>query len=88
MSHPLIERWKTLTSATKNCLCIGLDPDINKLPEGYNKSISGLTQFCYDIIDITKNKCIAYKPNISFFEALGIDGLKSLEKIIAYIWHF
>ena len=66
-NHPLIEKWKTLVSKNNTHLCIGLDPDISKLPIGYEKSPSGIEIFLYDIIDLTLNKCIAYKPNISFF---------------------
>ncbi|RAP27975.1 orotidine-5'-phosphate decarboxylase [Candidatus Marinamargulisbacteria bacterium SCGC AG-343-D04] len=83
--HSLIKKWTELQNKTGHCLCIGLDPDISKLPSGYPQSVDGLTHFLCDIIDISHEHCIAYKPNISFFEAYGIPGLKSLETVIQHI---
>lgn len=84
-NHPLIEKWKTLLNKNNTHLCIGLDPDISKLPAGYEKSPSGIEIFLCDIIDLTYNKCIAYKPNISFFEAYGVEGLVVLKNVISYV---
>ena len=85
MTHPLINKWLKLKEKTQHCLCIGLDPDINTLPNGYEKNLEGLTHFLYDIIDASILECIAYKPNISFFEAYGIKGLLVLESIVKHI---
>ena len=81
MTHPQIQRWKTLYTQTKNCLCIGIDPTLQSIPTGYSETISGLTEFLSDFIQISQEHCIAFKPNISFFEALGIEGLQCLETI-------
>ena len=83
--HPILNQWETLHQSRQNCLCIGLDPDINKLPSGYKKSILGMEHFLFDIIDVTQHICIAYKPNISFFEAYGIEGLRVLENVVKHI---
>ncbi len=83
--HPLIEKWLDLKADRGHCLCIGLDPDVSKLPRGYVNSVDGINHFLKDIVDITVSQCISYKPNISFFEAYGIEGLKCLESIIAHI---
>ena len=85
MTHPLIKQWKNLQSKTNTSLCIGLDPDITQLPDGYSPTLSGLSNFLKDIIDASITQCIAYKPNISFFEAHGIEGLNILSEIIKHI---
>lgn len=67
-------------------LCVGLDPDIKKLPE----SISGtpaqrVLTFCKAIVDATAPYCVAYKPNLAFFESLGAEGISALEETAKYI---
>ena len=60
----------------KTFLCVGLDPDPARLPEGY-KDPKGVVEFCKQIVDATQEYCVAYKPNIAFFEALGrVDGTR------------
>lgn len=66
-------------------LCIGLDSDITKLPEGISKTAEGIFEFNKQIIDATHDLCVAYKPNMAFYESLGSKGWVSLEKTIAYI---
>ena len=69
----------------KSYLCIGLDTDLTRIPKhlfGYDDPIF---EFNRQIIDATKDLCIAYKPNIAFYEAQGAKGWRSLEKTIAYI---
>ena len=66
-------------------LCVGLDPDIEKIPDHYTKDVKGITQFCIDIIHATKDFCIAYKPNLAFFECHGTKGWSALEEIKAAI---
>lgn len=82
---PIYKRWYQLKKQSSTCLCIGLDPDIAKLPSGYTQNIDGVNHFLKDIIDCTLDKCISYKPNISFYEALGIKGLQLLQDIISHI---
>lgn len=67
-------------------LCVGLDPDVKKLPP----SIAGtdaerVLTFCKDIVDATAHYCVAYKPNLAFFECLGADGLRVLDELAQYI---
>jgi orotidine-5'-phosphate decarboxylase len=66
----------------QSILCVGLDPDLEKLPLSYPKNIKGITEFCKDIVKVTKDHCIAYKPNLAFFETFGSKGLTALEEII------
>jgi len=69
----------------KSFLCIGLDIDLNKIPNHLMEEEDPIFSFAKDIIDSTNKYAVAYKPNIAFFEAYGLSGWKSLEKIINYI---
>jgi orotidine-5'-phosphate decarboxylase len=71
--------------AKKSFLCVGLDTDITRLPPHLLESEDPIFEFNRQIIDATKDLCVAYKPNIAFYEALGAKGWQSLEKTIAYI---
>ena len=66
-------------------LCIGLDSDINKIPSHLLDLEDPIFEFNKQIIDATKDLCVAYKPNIAFYESIGVDGWKSLEKTLNYI---
>jgi orotidine-5'-phosphate decarboxylase len=66
-------------------LCIGLDVDLSKIPTHLLELSSPIFEFNKAIIDATHEFCVAYKPNIAFYEAMGINGWKSLEKTIRYI---
>ena len=64
----------------KSFLCVGLDTDISKIPKYLLDFEDPVFEFNKRIIDATKDLCIAYKPNIAFYESMGIDGWKSLKK--------
>lgn len=66
-------------------LCIGLDTDLEKIPPHLLKEKDPVFAFNKAIIDATHHLCVAYKPNIAFYEAYGIKGWQSLEKTIQYI---
>jgi orotidine-5'-phosphate decarboxylase len=72
----------------RSFLCIGLDTDIQKIPKFLLKSEDPIFEFNKKIIDATNSYCVAYKPNIAFYESLGINGWKALEKTINYINSF
>lgn len=69
----------------KSFLCIGLDSDINKIPKHLLDLDDPIFEFNKRIIDATQDLCIAYKPNIAFYEALGAKGWESLQKTLDYI---
>ena len=69
----------------KSFLCIGLDTDINKIPKFLLDTEDPIFEFNKKIIDSTNSYCVAYKPNIAFYESLGLNGWKALEKTINYI---
>ena len=66
-------------------LCVGLDTDINKIPKHLLKEQDPIFAFNKQIIDATVDHCVAYKPNIAFYEALGPAGWESLAKTVEYI---
>ena len=69
----------------KSFLCIGLDIDLQKIPTFLLEKEDPIFEFNKAIIDATHHLCVAYKPNIAFYEAYGIKGWISLEKTIKYI---
>lgn len=69
----------------KTFLCVGLDPDLEKIPAHLLKLEDPVFEFNKAIIDATKDICVAYKPNFAFYEALGAQGWESLQKTVAYI---
>lgn len=69
----------------KSFLCVGLDPDINKIPQHLLSSQDPLYEFSREIVDATAAYAVAYKPNIAFYEAQGWKGMLSFEKTIEYI---
>ncbi len=66
-------------------LCIGLDVDLNKIPQFLLKEEDPIFSFNKAIIDATHSYVVAYKPNIAFYEAYGLKGWKSLERTINYL---
>ncbi|MEN0055605.1 MAG: orotidine 5'-phosphate decarboxylase, partial [Mucilaginibacter sp.] len=62
----------------KSFLCVGLDTDIDKIPEFLKSYPDPILEFNKRIIDATKDLCVSYKPNAAFYEAQGLKGLQSL----------
>lgn len=69
----------------KSYLCVGLDTDIHRIPKHLLQLEDPIFEFNKQIIDATKELCIAYKPNIAFYESLGTKGWEALEKTMDYI---
>lgn len=69
----------------KSFLCVGLDPDLDKIPAHLAQEEDPIFAFVKEIIDATSPYAVAYKPNIAFFEAWGVKGWQALQKTIAYI---
>jgi orotidine-5'-phosphate decarboxylase len=66
-------------------LCVGLDSDINKIPQHLLKEKNPLFEFNKQIIDATAEYCVSYKPNLAFYEACGEHGLLQLAMTVDYI---
>ncbi len=77
----LIEQIKT----KRSFLCVGLDTDIKKIPSHLLTSDDPMYAFNKAIIDATAPYCIAYKPNLAFYESNGVKGWISFEKTISYL---
>jgi orotidine-5'-phosphate decarboxylase len=69
----------------RSLLCVGLDTDINKIPKHLLSASDPVFEFNKAIVDATAKYSIAFKPNLAFYESMGLSGWKSLEKTIAYI---
>ena len=72
----------------KSFLCVGLDPDMNKIPACLQQEEDVIFAFNKAIIDATLDYAVAYKPNLAFYEAYGLKGMMSLKKTIDYLRRF
>ena len=71
--------------AKKSFLCIGLDTDLSKIPAHLLQQEDPIFAFNKAIIDATADLCVAYKPNLAFYESMGAAGWESLRKTMEYI---
>src|ERR1700761_1409201 len=69
----------------KSFLCVGLDSDLDKIPEFLKAYSDPIFEFNKRIIEATKDLCIAYKPNAAFYESRGVKGLQSLTATYNYL---
>lgn len=71
--------------AKKSFLCVGLDTDPKKIPYHIIDRYDPMFEFNKEIIDATAAYCVAYKPNLAFYESQGIQGMESFNKTIQYL---
>lgn len=69
----------------RSFLCVGLDTDIKKIPAHLLSDADPIFAFNKAIIDATADLCIAYKPNLAFYESIGTEGWTAFEKTVKYI---
>lgn len=69
----------------KSFLCIGLDTDVRKIPQFLLEEDDPIFAFNKRIIDATAHLCVAYKPNLAFYESMGSFGLLSFERTVEYL---
>lgn len=74
-----VEKLRAATESNNSYLCVGLDPDPERMPH------RDVVPFLRDIIEATKDIVCAYKPNFAFFEALGTEGMQALLESITYV---
>lgn len=72
----------------KTFLCVGLDTDISKIPEHLKNESDPIFAFNKAIIDATAPYCVAYKPNLAFYESYGLKGMMAFEKTIQYLRNY
>jgi orotidine-5'-phosphate decarboxylase len=80
---PFHDRLKQAWDATESLVCVGLDPDSAKIPERFAQSSQPIFAFNKEIIDATHDVACAYKPQIAFYSAIGVE--RQLEATIGYI---
>ena len=71
--------------AKKTFLCVGLDTDIKKIPAHLLEGEDPIFDFNKAIIDATADYCVAYKPNLAFYESLGVKGIAAFERTVKYL---
>jgi len=76
-------RFRNVLTARQSLLCVGLDPEMEKLPSGLPRTAHGLVRFCQEIIAATATFAAAFKINFAFFEALGNLGWSALAEVAA-----
>jgi orotidine-5'-phosphate decarboxylase len=69
----------------RSFLCVGLDTDLNKIPEHLKDKPNAVLAFNKAIVDATKDYCVSYKINTAFYEAMGVKGWEALEETVHYI---
>lgn len=70
----------------RSFLCVGLDTDVSKIPQYlFEDSDDPIFEFNKQIIDATADLCVAYKPNLAFYESIGLEGWDALERTVEYI---
>ncbi len=75
---------RSMIQKKDSLLCVGLDVDPGKIPV-HLKGKDRIFRFIREIIDATKDYAVAYKSNLAFFEAMGIEGWRILKKVLEYI---
>ena len=69
----------------KTFLCVGLDTDVEKMPEFMRHGDDAVFNFNKAIIDATAPYCIAFKPNMAFYESMGVQGMRAFEETVKYL---
>ncbi|MFM7678154.1 MAG: orotidine-5'-phosphate decarboxylase [Roseiflexaceae bacterium] len=81
------QRLTHAITSHNSLLCVGLDPDTSKLPVPLRNHPDAVYQFCADIINATSDVVAAFKPNIAFFEAMGVTGIEILTRLTTLARH-
>jgi orotidine-5'-phosphate decarboxylase len=71
----------------KSFLCVGLDTELSRIPAHLSEFDDPVLEFNRRIIDATRDLCVAYKPNLAFYESLGPNGWRTLQQTVEYIGH-
>ena len=77
-----LEKLQDISAKKNSILCVGLDTDINKIPDHFKKTTESISAFNIEIIKATRDICAAYKVNFAFYEQYGIEGFIELKKTI------
>jgi orotidine-5'-phosphate decarboxylase len=80
-----LEKLTAAQEKNKSLICVGLDSELERIPQHLHGHEDPVFEFNRAIIDATKDKCCAYKPNLAFYEALGPRGLETLKRTIMHL---
>jgi orotidine-5'-phosphate decarboxylase len=83
--NPISQKYNRRAAAAESLLCVGLDPDIHKIPVRFRNSSTPQFDFNRWVIDQTAEYAAAFKPNVAFYEARGIQGVDELRKTADYL---
>ncbi len=81
MGESLQDRIQRINNVRRGYLCVGLDIDLERFPAGISSDIAGAESFLRTIIDATADHAAAYKPNLAFFLALGVEGYRLVSRL-------
>jgi orotidine-5'-phosphate decarboxylase len=76
-----LERLAARTRAVGSVLCVGMDPQLDALPDGFGRDLAGIERFCELLLEASLPFAAAVKPNLAFFEAFGAPGIAALERL-------
>lgn len=82
----IIEKYNGRANAINSLVCVGLDIDYRKLPARFDNETQPLLAFNQWLIDETHPYTAAYKLNVAFYEALGVEGVKQLKRTVDYLY--
>ena len=80
-----LDRLAKRSKAVGSVLCVGVDPDPERLPDGFSRDLDGIERFATILVEATMPYAAAIKPNLAFFEAYGAPGLAVLERVRARV---
>lgn len=75
------QRLAAMNRSIDSLVCVGLDPDLQRLPAGLPPDVGGVERFVYEVIDATAEFACAFKPNLGFYLAMGAPGARLLESL-------
>lgn len=78
-------KYRAASERADSRVCVGLDPAVDRLPDGYDRDAKGVSRFLREIIDATHGSACAFKPNFAFFGALGSAGFDALGEVIGHV---
>ncbi|MDQ6747191.1 MAG: orotidine-5'-phosphate decarboxylase, partial [Candidatus Dormibacteraeota bacterium] len=84
-ARPFVETFEASCRAHHSHLCVGLDPDLGRLPAGFEATPDDVLRFVTAIIEATAEFAAVYKPNAAFYEVMGPAGVEVLQAVIATV---
>jgi len=82
---PYFRKLETRCQKIESNLCIGIDPDPDKMPPKLGTGAEGIYSFCAEIIEATADSAAAFKPNLAFFESIGTEGWHVLAQVLEHV---